>query len=95
MSELEAKVQEQQWLLTALQNKQSAAVSDYQSDVKNDSRISNGMPTSCADLNGLGHSLSGFYSVRGASMVESVYCDFTKQASDPGNTLNVESSINK
>jgi hypothetical protein len=88
-------VQQQQRLLTALQNKQSAAVSDYRSDVKNDSRISNGMPTSCADLYAMGHSLSGFYSVRGASMVESVYCDFTKQSSDPGNIHKVDLSTFK
>ena len=41
-----------------------------------------GMPTSCKDLQLLGHRLNGFYSVKtshleqGTSMIETVYCNF-------------------
>jgi hypothetical protein len=87
VSQLEAKVQQQQLRLTNMQKKQPLAASVSQTDVKSETRVANGMPTSCADLNNMGHTLSGFYSVRGASMMESVYCDFTKLPNDPGNTL--------
>jgi hypothetical protein len=46
------------------------------------------MPTSCQDLSQIGHVLSGLYSVMGAEMVESVYCDFTKQPDDPSKLRN-------
>ena len=39
---------------------------------------SKAMPTSCMDLQQLGHSLSGIYSVKGAKSVEAVYCDFSQ-----------------
>ncbi|XP_059351520.1 C1q-related factor-like isoform X2 [Daphnia carinata] len=42
------------------------------------------MPTSCADLIEIGHTLNGLYSVMGSKSVESVYCDFTITPSDPG-----------
>ena len=44
----------------------------------------NGLPSSCADLQIIGHTLSGFYSIAGSAMIESVYCDFNKLPSDPG-----------
>lgn len=46
--------------------------------------IVTGFPTSCEDLLKIGHSVSGFYSVMGTKMVETVYCDFTKSLGDPG-----------
>ncbi|XP_046454475.1 uncharacterized protein LOC124202220 [Daphnia pulex] len=46
--------------------------------------VVNGMPTSCEDLWRIGHTMSGLYSVMGAEMVESVYCDFNKLPSDTG-----------
>ena len=44
--------------------------------------ISGKMPSSCADLWILGHTLSGLYSVMGTDMVETVYCDFAKLPGD-------------
>ncbi len=47
---------------------------------KENSKI--GMPTSCKDLQLLGHKLDGFYSVKSShpnkqrSKIETVYCDF-------------------
>jgi hypothetical protein len=45
----------------------------------------NGLPSSCDDLKIIGHTLNGFYSIAGSAMIESVYCDFSKLPSDPGN----------
>ena len=45
----------------------------------------NGLPSSCDDLKIIGHTLNGFYSVVGSTMMESVYCDFSKLPTDPGN----------
>ena len=45
----------------------------------------NGLPSSCDDLKIIGHTLNGFYSIAGSAMMESVYCDFSKLPSDPGN----------
>ena len=41
-----------------------------------------GLPTSCEDLWLIGHTLNGFYSIIGAKMIESVYCDFTQLPDD-------------
>ncbi|EFX82762.1 hypothetical protein DAPPUDRAFT_316492 [Daphnia pulex] len=43
-----------------------------------------GMPTSCDDLERAGHISSGFYSIKGSAMMESVFCNFTKLPSDEG-----------
>ncbi|XP_046648303.1 uncharacterized protein LOC124338251 [Daphnia pulicaria] len=45
--------------------------------------IVTGFPTSCEDLWKIGHKMTGFYSVMGTKMVETVYCDFTKSLGDP------------
>ena len=45
----------------------------------------NGLPSSCGDLKIIGHIWSGIYSVMGSAMMKSVYCDFSKLPSDPGN----------
>nr|CAH0109045.1 unnamed protein product [Daphnia galeata] len=34
------------------------------------------MPSSCSDLQRMGHKLSGFFSVKGSQKLEMVYCDF-------------------
>ncbi|XP_046456487.1 uncharacterized protein LOC124203727 [Daphnia pulex] len=34
------------------------------------------MPTSCTDLQRMGHKLSGFFSVKGSKKMEIIYCDF-------------------
>ena len=43
-----------------------------------------GLPTSCQYLWLIGHTLNGFYSIKGAKLMESVYCDFTKLPDDAG-----------
>lgn len=43
------------------------------------------MPSSCADLNEIGHTLNGLYNIMGNKSVESVYCNFTNSPNDPGN----------
>jgi hypothetical protein len=88
-AQLETKVKEQDSFLTFLllreknermaPGSQSAPISNNQSAV-----AINGLPSSCNDLKIIGHTLSGFYSVIGSSMMESVYCDFTKLPSDAG-----------
>lgn len=45
------------------------------------------MPTSCRDLWLVGHASSGIYSVKGATQVESVYCDFAKLPDEAGTLL--------
>ena len=46
-----------------------------------------GMPTSCKDLQLLGHKLNGFYSVKASqpnkqgSKIEAVFCDFPSSSS--------------
>ena len=42
------------------------------------------MAESCDDLWKIGHTLNGFYDVKGDKQVRSVYCDFTKLPGDPG-----------
>ncbi len=34
------------------------------------------MPTSCFDLQRMGHKLSGFFSVKGSKKMEMIYCNF-------------------
>ena len=43
-----------------------------------------GIPNSCGDLWRGGHTLSGLYSIAGATMVETVFCDFAKLPDDAG-----------
>ncbi|EFX62255.1 hypothetical protein DAPPUDRAFT_337195 [Daphnia pulex] len=84
VTELEAKVKQQDSLLTSLlreKNERTAAtgfdsipISTNQSAVA----INGSLPSSCSDLRMMGHIWSGFYSVMGSAMMESVYCDFTK-----------------
>jgi hypothetical protein len=85
---LEAKVEQQDSLLTSLsreKNECTAAATDSVPIGNNPSAVAfPGIPSSCADLKMIGHTLNGFYSVMGSSMMESVYCDFTKLPDDAG-----------
>ena len=83
VTELEDKIAQQDSLLFDLlqeKNERTAAAAANQSAV-----AINGLPSSCDDLKIIGHTLNGFYSVMGSAMMESVYCDFSKLPSDPGN----------
>ena len=91
VTELEAKIAQQDSLLFDLlqeKNERTAAAANFESAPmrSNQSAVSiNGLPSSCSDLKMIGHILSGFYSIAGSAMMESVYCDFSKLPSDPGN----------
>ena len=82
VTELEDKIAQQDSLLFDLlqeKNERTAAAA-------NQSAVAiNGLPSSCGDLKMIGHTLNGFYSIAGSAMIESVYCDFSKLPSDPGN----------
>ncbi|XP_046458967.1 uncharacterized protein LOC124205555 isoform X2 [Daphnia pulex] len=86
IGKLEAKVEQQDSLLTSLlreKNERTAAATDSVPFINNQSAVAiNGLPSSCGDLKMIGHIWSGFYSVMGSSMMESVYCDFTKLPGD-------------
>ncbi|XP_059351636.1 uncharacterized protein LOC132088042, partial [Daphnia carinata] len=84
--QLEAKAQQQQQLLEVLQNAKprSNCQSVVNGDNGNKSRAISTMPTSCADLQVMGYYLNGFYSAMGVGKMNSIYCDFTKQSSEPG-----------
>jgi hypothetical protein len=89
IEKLEAKVEQQDSLLTSLlrEKKERTAATDFNfvPISNNQSAVSiNGLPSSCADLKSIGHTLSGFYSVMGSTKMESVYCDFTKPTDDAG-----------
>jgi hypothetical protein len=89
VTELETKVQRQDSLLTSLlrekNNRVVAANFDSVPISTNQSAVAiNGLPSSCSDLKMIGHIWSGFYSVMGSSVMESVYCDFTKPIDDAG-----------
>jgi hypothetical protein len=82
VTELEAKIAQQDSLLFDLlqeKNERTAAAADPSAVAIN------GLPSSCDDLKIIGHTLNGFYSIAGSAMMESVYCDFSKLPTDPGN----------
>ena len=79
--EMRNKIAQQDSLLFDLlqeKNERTAAAAANQSAV-----AINGLPSSCGDLKRIGHTLNGFYSIAGSSMMESVFCDFTKRPRDP------------
>jgi hypothetical protein len=84
--QLEVKIGKQDSLSTSLlREKRTAAATNFVPNSNNPSAVAiNGLPSSCADLNTIGHTLNGFYFVMGSSMKESVYCDFTKLPGDAG-----------
>lgn len=54
------------------------------------------IPTSCRDLQLMGHTKNGLYSVMGSKQVETVYCDFAKPFGAQGTTYHLQSKyINK
>ena len=78
VTKLEAKIAQQDSLLSDLL-RESAPMKSNPSAVAS----INGLPSSCSDLKRIGHTLNGFYSIAGSTMMESVYCDFTKRPRDP------------
>ena len=89
VTELKAKVAQQDSLLSDLlrEKNERTAANHFESALmrSNQSAVAiNGLPSSCGDLKLIGHIWSGFYSVMGSAMMESVYCDFNKLPSDPG-----------
>ncbi len=89
IGKLEAKIEQQDSLLTSLsreKNERTAAAPDSVPINNNQSAVAfPGLPSSCGDLKMIGHTLNGFYSVMGSTKMESVYCDFTKFSDDEGN----------
>ena len=89
--EMRDKIAQQDSLLFDLlqeKNERTAAAANFESVPmrSNQSAVAiNGLPSSCDDLKIIGHTLNGFYSIAGSAMMESVYCDFSKLPSDPGN----------
>jgi hypothetical protein len=95
VTQLEAKVEQQDSLLTSLlREKRTAAATDSAPIGCSSAVAINGLPSSCADLKLIGHIWSGFYFVMGSAMMESVYCDFTKLPDDAGKCF-VISRINQ
>jgi hypothetical protein len=90
VTQLEAKVEQQDSLLTSLlrekNERTAAATASAVRPIGNNPSAAaiNGLPSSCGDLKMIGHTLNGFYSVMGSAKMESVYCDFTKLPSDAG-----------
>ncbi len=91
IGKLEAKVEQQDSLLTSLlrdkNERLAATATDFDSVSINNNQSAvaiNGLPSSCGDLKMIGHIWSGFYSVMGSAKMESVYCDFTKLPDDAG-----------
>ncbi|KAI9563554.1 hypothetical protein GHT06_011018 [Daphnia sinensis] len=72
LSDSEAKVE-------ALTNRLNAFTCTCSADTP---KTINEIPSSCADLKGVGNTRSGLYSVMGRKQVEIVYCDFTKPTGD-------------
>ena len=89
--EMRDKIAQQDSLLFNLlreKNERTAAAKQFEfaSMRSNSSAVAiNGLPSSCGDLKIIGHTLNGFYSIAGSTMMESVYCDFSKLPTDPGN----------
>jgi hypothetical protein len=78
IGKLEAKVEQQDSLLTSLlrekNERTAAAATDSVPMSNNQSAVAiNGLPSSCGDLKMIGHIWSGFYSVMGLAKMESVY----------------------
>ncbi|XP_046638325.1 uncharacterized protein LOC124316430 [Daphnia pulicaria] len=85
---LEAKVEQQDSLLTSLLREKNECTAEATDSIP----ISNypsavaipGIPSSCADLREIGHIWSGIFSVMGSAKMESVYCNFTLLTDDAG-----------
>ena len=89
VEELEAENQKQDEKIVALQKKMDEqplnslpsqfAIHPTGADDRSDKTAvaTAAMPTSCADLRYLGHSINGLYLIMGTDKVETVFCDFT------------------
>jgi hypothetical protein len=96
VTELKAKVQQQDSLLTSILREKnertvatdsdSSLTSNNQNNLESAVAI-NGLPSSCDDLKMMGHIWNGIYFVIGTAKIESVYCDFTKLPNDAGRDL--------
>jgi hypothetical protein len=89
VTELEAKNAQQDSLLSDLlrEKNERAAANHFESASisSNQSAVAlTLMPSSCGDLKLSGHTLNGFYSIVGSSMMEFVFCDFSRLPIDPG-----------
>jgi hypothetical protein len=89
VTELEAKNAQQDSLLSDLlrEKNERAAANHFESASisSNQSAVAlTLMPSSCGDLKLSGHTLKGFYSIVGSSIMESVFCDFSRLPIDPG-----------
>jgi hypothetical protein len=92
VTELKAKVQQQDSLLTSIlrEKNERTVATDSGSSLTSNNRNNqstvavNGLPSSCGDLKMIGHIWSGIYFVMGTAKMESVYCDFTKLPNDAG-----------
>jgi hypothetical protein len=95
VTELKAKVQQQDSLLTSIlrEKNERTVATDTDSSLtsnnqNNQSAVAiNGLPSSCDDLKMMGHIWNGIYFVMGTAKIESVYCDFTKLPNDAGRDL--------
>jgi hypothetical protein len=97
VTELKAKVQQQDSLLTSILREKnertvatdsdSSLTSNNQNNLESAVAI-NGLPSSCDHLKMMGHIWNGIYFViMGTAKIESVYCDFTKLPNDAGRDL--------
>jgi hypothetical protein len=89
VTELEAKDVEMRDKIAQQDSLLSDLLREFAPMKSNQSAVAsiNGLPSSCSDLKMIGHTLNGIYSIAGSSMIESVYCDFTKRPSDAGKCL--------
>ncbi|KAI9563558.1 C1qdc1 protein [Daphnia sinensis] len=80
IKDLEKKLAEIDAKLTVVSNKVDAFKCTCSAD---DPKTIDKIPSSCIDLKNVGNTRSGLYSIMGIHQVETVYCDFTKDPSDP------------
>ncbi len=92
IGKLEAKIEQQDSLLTSLlrgKNERTAAPDSVPISNNASAVAFPGIPSSCADLKMIGHTLNGIFSVMGSVKMESVYCDFTKLPDDAGKCFQI------
>ena len=82
LKELELKVEQQNEMNVALQQKIDSIFSQFPAPSSVDNKdktavAAAAIPKSCADLRYLGHTINGLYLIMGTDKVETVFCDFT------------------
>ena len=82
LKELELKVEQQNEMNIALQQKIDSIFSQFPAPSSVDNKdktavAAAAIPKSCADLRYLGHTINGLYLIMGTDKVETVFCDFT------------------